>query len=54
MAPTSTLTSERFIALHMMRVRMSPDAPTSEPVMIRMLLLSTNPVEAAASPECRS
>ena len=50
-APTSALISERFIALHMMRVRMMPDAPTSEPVMIRMLLLRTKPVDAAASPE---
>ena len=50
-APTSTLTSDRFIALHMMRVRMMPEAPTSEPVMMRMSLLRTKPVEAAARPE---
>ena len=51
MAPSRTFISERFIALHMIRVRIKPEAPTSEPVMMRMLLSSTNPVEAAASPE---
>ena len=35
----------------MMRVRMKPEAPTSDPLMMRTLLLSTNPVAAAASPE---
>ncbi len=49
--PKSTFASERFIALHMIRVRMIPEAPTSEPAIISMLLLSTNPVAAAASPE---
>ena len=33
--PNSTFISERFIALHMMAVRMMPDAPTRAPVMIR-------------------
>ena len=51
MAPINTLSSDRFIALHMIRVRISPEAPTSEPVMMRMLLFRTKPVEAAASPE---
>ena len=50
-APTRTLTSDRFIALHMIFVRMMPDAPTRDPVIIRMLLFKTNPVEAAAKPE---
>jgi len=45
------LPSERFIALHMMRVRMIPEAPTSEPAMISMLFCSTKPVAQAASPE---
>ena len=39
------------MALHMIRVRMIPDAPTSDPVMIRISLLSTKPVAAAARPE---
>ncbi len=46
-----TLASERFIALHMMRVRMRPDAPTSEPAMISRLFSRTNPVAHAATPE---
>jgi hypothetical protein len=45
------LASDRFMALHMMFVRISPDAPTSEPAMIRTLLSSTKPVAAAARPE---
>jgi hypothetical protein len=49
--PVSTLPSERFIALHMICVRMKPDAPTSEPVMMSALLSSTKPVAAAARPE---
>ena len=39
------------MALHMMRVRMSPDAPTREPAMISTLLPKTKPVAAAAKPE---
>ena len=39
------------MALHMICVRMKPDAPTREPEMIRTLLPSTNPVAAAARPE---
>ena len=35
----------------MMRVRMNPEAPTSEPLMIKTLLLRTKPVAAAAKPE---
>ena len=50
-APVRTLTSDRFIALHMIFDRMMPDAPTSDPAMIRTLLFSTNPVAAAARPE---
>jgi hypothetical protein len=45
------LRSERFIARHIIVVRMMPDAPTSEPVMMSALLFSTKPVAAAASPE---
>jgi len=39
------------MALHMMFVRISPDAPTREPAMIRTLLFRTKPVAAAARPE---
>jgi hypothetical protein len=46
-----TLPSERFIATHMICVRMRPEAPTSAPLMIRTLLASTKPVIAAAMPE---
>ena len=50
-APKITLNSERFIARHMMLVRMIPDAPTSEPLMISTWLPSTKPVAQAARPE---
>ena len=39
------------MARHMMPVRMIPEAPTSEPAMMSMVLARTNPVAAAASPE---
>jgi len=42
---------ERFIALHMMYERIAPEEPTSDPAMISMLLLSENPIPAAAQPE---
>ena len=45
------MTRERFMALHMILVRMIPEAPTKEPVMMSALLAKTNPVEAAARPE---
>ena len=51
MVPKSTLTSDRFMALHMMFVRMMPEAPTNEPEMISTLLSITKPVAAAARPE---
>ena len=50
-APKATLLSERFIALHIIRVRMRPEAPTSAPLMISTLLPITNPAADAASPE---
>ena len=50
-APKATLPSERFMALHMSWVRISPAAPTSDPAMISIMLPSTKPVAAAASPE---
>ena len=46
-----TLGSERFIALHMMRVRMSPEAPTRAPVMMSRTLLTAKPAAQAARPE---
>ena len=49
--PSNTLSRERFIASHMILVRISPDAPTRAPLTIRAVLSSTNPVAAAASPE---
>ena len=61
--PNITFASERFMARVMMRVRMSPDAPTSEPAMISSALSKSNgapsgaedtsakPVAAAAMPE---
>ncbi len=39
------------MALHMIMLRMMPDAPTSEPAMISTLLFSTKPVAAPARPE---
>jgi hypothetical protein len=47
----STLASERFIALHMICVRMMPEAPTSAPATIRTLLLTAKPAAQAARPE---
>jgi len=49
-APKSTLVTERFIAFPISSVSSVPDAPTSAPEMIKTLLLSTKPVDAAASP----
>jgi hypothetical protein len=50
-APNSTFASERFIARHMIWLRMRPDEPTSAPAMMRTWLLMTKPVIAAAMPE---
>ena len=47
----NTLASERFMALHMMLVRMMPAAPTSEPDTMSTLLLMAKPAAQAASPE---
>ena len=49
--PSRTFISDRFIALHMIRVRIRPDAPTSDPLMIKPVLSSTKPVAQAANPE---
>ena len=50
-APNNTLRRERFIALHIMLVKIIPDAPTSDPETIRTLLPITKPVADAAKPE---
>ena len=39
------------MARHMICVKISPEAPTSDPAIISTLLSSTKPVAAAASPE---
>ena len=49
--PRITLKNERFIALHMMKLRIAPDEPTSEPAMISIGLFSEKPMPAAAQPE---
>ena len=49
--PRMTLKKDRFIALHMMYDRIAPDEPTRLPAMISMVLLSENPMPAAAHPE---
>jgi hypothetical protein len=43
MTPNSTLASDRFMATHMIFVRISPDAPTSDPATISTVLLITPP-----------
>ena len=50
-APNSTFVNERFIALLIRIDRMKPDAPSSEPLMMRMTLPIANPVAHDASPE---
>ncbi len=50
-APNSTLPRDRFMALHMMLVRISPDAPTKAPLTISALDSMTNPAADAAIPE---
>ena len=47
----STLDSERFIALHIILVRIIPLAPTSEPATINRILPIAKPAAAAARPE---
>src|ERR1700712_4258125 len=50
-APNNTFANERFIALDIAIDSRNPDAPSSEPQMMRMLLPSANPVAAAARPQ---
>ena len=41
---------DRFIARHIRMERMNPDDPSSDPVMIWILLSSMNPIAASVSP----
>src|ERR1041385_4107667 len=50
-APKSTFVNERFIALLIRIERMKPDAPSSDPEMMRMTLPSAKPVAHDARPE---
>ena len=50
-APNSTLVRERFMALHMIWLKMMPELPTSAPEMISTWLSITKPVMPAAMPE---
>src|SRR5688500_6317312 len=50
-APNSTFENDRFIAFDISIESRNPDAPSSAPQMIRMLLPSANPVAAAARPQ---
>ena len=50
-APKITLAKDLFIPLHIIFVRINPDAPTRAPAMIKPLFIKTKPVAAAATPE---
>ena len=41
----------RFIALHIINVRMRPDAPTRQPETTKTVLLIAKPANAAARPD---
>ena len=47
----NTFASDRFIALHMILVKIKPLAPTNAPATISTLLRITNPAAHAANPE---
>jgi len=49
--PNTTLRIERFIARHMMMLRIAPLEPTSAPVTMSRSLPSMKPAAAAAQPE---
>ena len=51
MAPLRTLIRERFIARHMIRVRIRPDAPTMAPTATSNGSDRVKPTMAPASPE---
>ena len=50
-APNITFAKDLFIPLHIIFVRMRPEAPTNAPAMINPLFIRTNPVAEAATPE---
>ena len=49
--PSTTFISERFIPLHIIIVKIIPEAPTSAPAIIKTLFPKTNPVIDPAKPE---
>ena len=49
--PKITLIMDRFIALHIIWLRIAPEAPTKAPVTISSVLLSVKPMPDAAQPE---
>ena len=49
--PAITLIKERFIPLHIMKLKIAPLLPTRAPVIINKLFESMNPAEEAAHPE---
>ena len=49
--PAMTLRKCRFIARHMIELRIAPEEPTSAPVTISRSFESMKPVAAAAQPE---
>jgi len=49
-APENDVNAERFIARHIRIDKRSPDVPSSEPVMIWILFMSTKPMAASARP----
>ncbi len=49
-APKSTFIAERFMARHISSESRKPEVPSSEPVMIWILFMSTKPMAASARP----
>ena len=49
--PLRTSKSVRFIAVHISKVRIIPDAPTKAPATIKIILFTINPADIAAIPE---
>ena len=49
--PFRTSRSVRFIAAHISKVRIIPDAPTKAPATIKIILFTINPADIAAIPD---
>src|SRR6059036_1564939 len=49
-APNRTFIAERFMALHISSESWKPEVPSSEPVIIWILFISTKPMEASDMP----